>query len=396
MGNLGKMKKKYIWDARILQIFLFAQSIVTIFALRDYAGDRNVHIINTLLLPTVAVFMIARQYKLSSIETIYVAGMSFGFMLHVLIGVDKISDISNKLFARIVPVLLLSVALHLRGKPKLFIAFFFLFYILECGLAVYEKVTLDHYYPYKDIDSFMATTALMDDSASFRSYSLMLHPLFNANTVSVCLAFVLCSNRLKSIIKIALIALGLFALWGINSRGAMIIWGIILLYRIALYKAKLAYTIVTVMVLYFALPPLIEWLLFSGVFGRLADFDFSDSSTLTRFEAFNVFQAEKWDFNSIIAGGKEICYPGTQVTLENGFLLDLGYWGLVVGSVKIIGELLITYKAIGMYAIQDRIILLMAVWGVAFMNNNSYNTWLMPVFVMATVCYNDYMPYRKK
>jgi hypothetical protein len=236
----------------------------------------------------------------------------------------------------------------------------------------------------------------MDDVTSFRSYSLMLHPLFNANTVSICLAFILCSNHIKGIYQFLLFVLGLFALWGFNSRGAMIIWGIILLYRIILYKAKLAYTIIILVVLYFALPPLVEWVLFSGYFGRLADFDFTDGSTMTRFEAFDAFLSEKWDFYDILAGGREFCYPGTNLILENGFLLDLGYWGMIVGSIKIIGEILITYKAIKYYPIRDKIIIFLAMWGVAFMNNNSYQTWLMPIFVMACICFNSYMPYRKK
>lgn len=390
------MKNESVKDINILQVFLFVLSVVSIFIFRDYVGLQNIRLINFVLLPLVSLFLIVRRYKLSCVENIYVIGLSVGFILHVLIGVNTFSAIGDSLFARIVPVLLLALALCQKVKPNVFIVFFFLFFIIECGLSIYEKLSLTHCYDYNNIDDFLATSVLMDDATSFRSYSLMLHPLFNANTVSICLAFILCSNHIKGIYKFLLFALGLFALWGFNSRGAMIIWGIILLYRIILYKAKLAYTIIILVVLYFALPPLVEWILFSGYFGRLADFDFTDGSTLTRFEAFDAFQSEKWNFYDILAGGREFCYPGTNLILENGFLLDLGYWGIIVGSIKVICEILITYKAIKYYPIRDKIIIFLAVWGVAFMNNNSYQTWLMPIFVMACICFNSYMPYREK
>lgn len=391
---MEKIKEKN--DTIILQVFLFLLSLVSIFILNDYIGGRYYGYINFVLFPLVTIFMIARRYKLPIMEKIYIYSLSIGFILHIIIGVSDFSKIGNSLFIRNAPILLLALAMQQKTKPKMFIAFFILFFVCECGLSIYEKLTMSHFFEYDSIDDYMATTASMDDTASFRSYALMLHPLFNANTVSVCLAFILCSNHIKGIYKFLLFVLGLFALWGFNSRGAMIIWGIILLYRIILYKAKLAYTIIILIVLYFALPPLVEWVLFSGYFGRLADFDFTDGSTLTRFEAFDAFQSEKWNFYDILAGGREFCYPGTNLILENGFLLDLGYWGIIVGSIKVICEILITYKAIKYYPIRDKIIIFFAMWGVAFMNNNSYQTWLIPIFVMACISFNSFMPYNNK
>lgn len=393
--TMEKIKEKKI-DTIILQVFLFLLSLVTIFILKDFIGGRYVGNINFVLFPLVAIFMLARRYKLLIIEKTYIYSLCIGFILHVLVGADDFSRIGNSLFARIVPILLLSLAMQQKTNPKIFIAFFVLFFVSECGLSIYEKLTMNHYYKYDSVDDFMATTASMDDTATFRSYALMLHPLFNANTVSVCLAFILCAKHIKGSIKYSFIVLGLLALWGFNSRGAMIIWSIILFYRIAMYKAKPVYIVTILIVLYFILPPLIEWILYSGILGRLADFDFSDSSTLTRFEAYDTFFSEKWNFYDIIAGGREICYPGTQFILENGFLVDLGYWGIIIGSVKILGELLITYKAISKYSIKDKILIMLSIWGVAFMNNNSYQTWLMPIFVMACVSFNSFMPYRNK
>ena len=232
------MKNENVRDIKMLQVFLFILSVVSIFIFRDFVGYPNIRLINFVLLPLVALFLTVRRYKLSCVENIYVIGLSVGFILHVLIGVNTLSGIGDSLFTRIVPVLLLAFALCQKVKPNVFIAFFLLFFIIECGLSIYEKLSLTHCYDYNNIDDFSATSVLMDDVTSFRSYSLMLHPLFNANTVSICLAFILCSNHIKGIYQFLLFVLGLFALWGFNSRGAMIIWGIILLYRITSVPLK--------------------------------------------------------------------------------------------------------------------------------------------------------------
>lgn len=389
------MTKNHILDSKIFQVFLFVLAIVSIFFFEEFVEYQNVRYINDALLPLLVIFMLTKGYKLNMTEKIYVYALCVGFFSHVLVDVINITEIGNNLFARISPVIVLAIAMQQKRKPKIFIMFFVLFYVLECGISVYEKISMTHFYEYKNIENFSATRSLMDDNMVFRSFSLMFHPLFNANTVSICLAFIFCSNQIRRIYKYALIVLGLLALWGFNSRGALMIWGILIFYRIALYKAKLSYTIIILCVSYFAIPPLLEWIMYSGVFGRLTEIDFSDSSTLTRFAAFDAFQSEDWSMENILIGGKTICYPGTQLILENGPLLDLGYWGIVIGLIKVVCEILITYKAIVKYTTKDKILILLAVWGVAFMNNNSFQTWLMPMFVMACVTFNEHMLYRE-
>lgn len=378
-------------DSIILQFFLFILACTTIFCIREYLGET----ITGRLLWFSSLFIIffcIKKYKLSLVSKIYIISITFGFILHVIGGVQERGTLNGTVIVRVVPILLLAVVNQQKYTLRHFTNFIWLFFLIECGISIYEKINLTHLINYSRTDDFAATSLIMVDSSVFRSFSLMLHPLFNANTVSIFLAFILCSDNIKSVYKYIYITIGLLALWGFNSRGAMIVWGIILIYRLLFYKAKLMYVFIALIVLYFAVPPLIEWIVYSGILGRLTDVDFSDSSSLTRIEAFNVFFSQEWSFEDILIGGRILCYPGTDLTLENGILLDLGYWGLVIGTIKIISEILITYQVIQKYNIRDRILIMIAIWGVAFMNNNSFQTWLLPTFVLVCIALNDYLP----
>lgn len=121
-------------------------------------------------------------------------------------------------------------------------------------ISIYERLTFTHLISYRNSENTQATNALILDNADFRSFSLMFHPLFNANTISIFLAFILCNKNLNSITKYLLLILGLAAIWGTNSRGCMIIWAIILIYRFCFYNIKIIYMIFSITLLYIILP----------------------------------------------------------------------------------------------------------------------------------------------
>ena len=61
--------------------------------------------------------------------------------------------------------------------------------------------------------------------------------------------------------------------------------------------------------------------------------------------------------------------PGTDLLLENGVLLNLSYWGWLVGALKTILEFLVTYQVIKDRPKQEIFIILLSFWGVALTNN---------------------------
>lgn len=387
------MLKSSKQDSFVLQFFLLILACTSIYGIYEYVGG----VLSGKLIWFSALFIIyfyLKKYKIPTTSMVYILSIVIGFFFQKIAHVSTEDSFNNTILIRIIPVMLLAAAQQQARIPRPLIFLFFIFFFVECSIALYEKATLTHFINYKSAENNAATSAIMLDESTFRSFSLMFHPLYNANTISIILGFLLCSNFIKPIYKYFLIFMGLASLWAFNSRGALIIWGIILVYRTILYKAKIWYILVIVGILYFALPPLIEWIAYSGLLGRLTDFDFSDSSTITRFEAFDTFFNRQWSLYEIIFGGQKICYPGTDLLLENGILLDLGYWGFIVGTIKVVCEIMITYHAVINYNLRDRILIMIATWGVAFMNNNSFQTWLMVMFVIACVALNNYMPYR--
>lgn len=185
------------------------------------------------------------------------------------------------------------------------------------------------------------------NSQEFRAFSLMGHPLTNACVTSIFMGFILVSQSLPRILKYLLIAIGLLGLFGFNSRGGILIWILVLFYRFTLYNNNFIKTVIPLTILAFGYPFIMDWI-DSGALGRFS-FDFSDSSSATRWESFLYFAMQKWDLETILLGGRYIKMPGTDLLLENGILLNLSYWGWLVGVLKTILEVAISYIVIKKY-----------------------------------------------
>lgn|GEM_PF-4249585 len=394
------MEKSYKNDS-LLEIIFFLLSFTTIFALREIIGGKSISLLYCVILLLLFYYIIKNRVKILLIGNIYIYALTFGFLLHFMQGSVAINRIGENLFARLIPILVLSIFLYKNKQIncRLFSIAFLLFYITECSLAIYEKITMEHVIHYAEIEDLQATSFEMLDTTEFRSFSLMLHPLYNANTISVCLSFILFKN-IGFLKKMILIGLGLIALWAFNSRGALIVWAILIVYRLFLFQSNWIYTILIIGIMYFAIPVLLDYIQFTGILGRLSTFDLSDGSSVTRLEAFTEFINQKWTTEDIFVGGRVLNYNGTKVSLENGILLDFGYWGFVVGSIKIVIELVMTYLSVKEYSLKERIFIMISFWGVAFMNNNSYSTWLMAIFVLCLISFkniysNESLVYRK-
>lgn len=378
-------------DNILLQFLLLVAVIPSIFALKEFIGGVISGRMLWLLL-LVIIFLFSNKYKIPQISKIYIIIIILGYFFHYLYGIKE--TFNNIVLIRIAPIILLSVAHKQIRKPSIFILFSLLFYILECGISIYERINMSYFINYKTFDEFNALNNFISNYNEFRSTSLMLHPLYNANTVSIFLIFILFSDKLKKWIKYPLVIIGLLALWAFNSRSAMIIWSIIITYKLFFYNTKSINVIISLIAIYFIIPFVIDYVITSGIFGRLTNMTSLDDSSLSRITAFDIFFNERWTFNDIVIGGRLLCYPGTDITLENGILLDLGYWGLIIGTIKVVCEIIITYKTVIKYKFMERMLIILAVWGVAFMNNNSFQTWIIPMFIMADITFNNYIPYK--
>ena len=120
----------------------------------------------------------------------------------------------------------------------------------------------------------------------------------------------------------------------------------------------------------------------SGEFGRFT-LDFTDDSTATRIMSFVYFANQDWNMETILLGGRYIEMPGTDLLLENGILLNLSYWGWLVGALKTILEMLVTYIVLKKRPKQEIFIILFSFWGVAMTNNIIMGVLPLTFFLLA-------------
>lgn len=379
------MHKTTIWDSIILQFLIILMALLNIYAFTNYVDFSFGGKIYYILLPGIIMWITSRRYYIPKLYLLISFSLFLVAIFQNIAGVESPASINIGVFARITPLFVLVAILSQDRRLKIIEYFGIAFYIIECTLSIYERVNMMHLIDYRLVDELSATSQIMEESSIFRSFSLMFHPLYNANVVTIFLSFIICNKKINVLFKYALIALGIGALWGFNSRAALLICAIIVIYRFFLYDLKIWKLFLSLSLLYILLPLIYDWLLFSGYLGRLEEFDFTDGSSLTRIEAWNVFFEYKWTLQDILIGGRILNYGGflQEVSLENGLLLDLGYWGIIAGSIKVFGEIIISYSILRHYAFKDKMIIMIAIWGVAFMNNNSHDNFLIPMYVLS-------------
>lgn len=301
----------------------------------------------------------------SKVYVSYVFTMLLGFLFHLqLASITLYNDFFEVLgWLVIIYILFVSKLYHSRIIQIAAICFF----SVNCGIAFFEKITGTRLIEYDSeiMEGFVLTGDR--DTQEFRAFGLLGHPLTNACVTSIFCGFILVNKSLPKILKFLLLSIGLLGLVAFNSRGGILIWILVLFYRFVLYDKSFVKTAIPLTILLFAYPFIMDWI-DSGALGRFS-FDFSDSSSATRWESFLFFAMQDWDLETSLLGGRYIKMPGTDLLLENGILLNLSYWGWLVGSLKTILEMIVSYVVMNQYDRRDRFIVVFAFWGVALTNN---------------------------
>ena len=291
--------------------------------------------------------------------------MLLGFLFHLFVPDILLYDNFKEVMGWVTLVWLLFMSQFIESK--ILTATGLCFFVVNSGLAFVERMQGTRFIVYDGeiLEGFVSAGDLL--STEFRSFALLGHPLTNACITSLFMGFVLVSDRLKTKAKSLLITVGMLGLYGFNSRGAILVWFVILLYRLVFYQKNFLKTSALLIVVAFGLPFLIDYVN-TGALGRFS-FDFSDESSATRWMSFVFFGMQNWNFDTILFGGRYIEMPGTDLLLENGVLLNLSYWGWLVGAVKTIMEVYITYLVLRGRPKREIFIIMLSFWGVALTNN---------------------------
>lgn len=312
----------------------------------------------------------------------YILLMLLGFLLHL-----SVPNIDNRVYdvaKWILPVVLLIASR--RYNTSIIYYSLLVFFVIHCLIAINESITQEYFVDYFYTDEFGEYNEIY---SQFRAFGLMAHPLYGANVLLIIMSFLLVSRHINKYLKVSLLLLGSYALTCFNSRAAMIIWGALLVYRLLLYKRKPLFAISFGVLIYLLFISDLFSLLVqssSGFLGRLGEADsLSDSSSITRLISFAVFAGEDWTFYDVVAGGRIFYLPGTKLSLENGLLLTIAWWGWIIGVLKVVLELVISWKCLGSYDKRDRIIIMVATWVCAYTNNNTVNTFVFAFFICCAI-----------
>lgn len=367
---------------RVFQLLVLLSLIAIIPAFQEVLSFRFTNLILAVVsISTFVLILFKYSYVVDTAGWIYCFVLLISIIFHYGISID------NPFKASAIWINVILLIYWYKNKnyhTPILLKFAFLFYIFECGLCIIEKIGHFYLIDYSEAENMLATNleASQYDSLNFRAHGLLLHPLYNANVISLFMGYIIVSKQLNKIFRYVLIALGLLGIWACNSRACLAIWIIILMYKMFFYNKKIILICISALLLYITIPFVIEFLNQTHLLGRL-DFDFSDSSSETRFIAFSLFASYPWTIENILLGiGDWIYYPLSTTTLENGFLLNMAYWGWLIGGFKSFIEIFLTYKCISQYRFRDKIIIMLAIWGVASANNNMTSPLLLTFFIL--------------
>jgi hypothetical protein len=313
-------------------------------------------------------------------EWLYIGVMILGLVFHAFLPDSEKYTIKDSL--QWVFLVVLIIASQKYKTPQLLFYTLLTFFITNCVLAMVEYKLQTNLFDYRFVEGFSNFT----EKTEFRAFGLMEHPLQSANITLIIMSFIMISKDIKRSLKIVLLTLGTLAVLCFNSRFAIIICFCMLAYRYFLYNVKPVIAIILGVLVYaLFLSDIASFVQQnSQIFGRLAEKNsLSDDSSLTRLLSYMYFWNAGWSLQDILLGGRIIYIPGTEYSLENGALLTISWWGWVVGILKVMLELVISYSCLKKYNVKDKWMVMIACWGTAFANNNSMFTFVFAFFIIS-------------
>ncbi len=219
-----------------------------------------------------------------------------------------------------------------RTEYKYLKKVFICFYLVECSLAILERLTHTIFF-YVVNSTYEELLYLNPEAWEFRSYALYPHPLANATVVVVIMTFIICSH-LKLLPKIGYFFLGYISLFCFNARGAILLTTLVILpYFLWKINKLVRRKKVLVNIGLLSLIALLAFVVFhTDLSGRLINIGLNDGSTMTRLEVFSFYKF--LSSQDVVWGGGEDIYYHIMAKLgaggvENGFIVMFLQYGII-------------------------------------------------------------------
>lgn len=267
-----------------------------------------------------------------------------------------------------------------RRRLNNVLQYLLLLFVLECLLAIYERITHSLIFPYSlyKINDVNGLT----DGEWFRANSLLGHPLTNAFVVSVLMSFILVSNLRKKI-KISLYLLGCVAILCFNARGALLFNAFFyFIYTILNSGASIKIVIKNILIFILLLLVCTFFVVHFGFGDRIFGMSqgTEDGSTMARVEALSyLFNSDSLMFFRGI-GLDAYGY----VHVENWFLAFCLMHGVFLAIVETYIIVKLCFHSARHYDTKDKLLLLGVFFTVASTNNSlASNSPALPIFLIS-------------
>lgn len=264
-----------------------------------------------------------------------------------------------------------------------------IFFIIECFLAVIERVFSFNAFEFIEFANLTDTELYMREGWQFRSTALLGHPLANAMVVVTISSFIIVSD-IKNSYKLLLFFLGYAALFSFNARGAIIVYTLIvlpyfiyILFRNTKFRRERIKMVVALIlfIIVFVL------LLVNTEFGGrmiFSDKPIIDGSAMTRLDVFEFYKhVSTFDLlfgnpNSYLNVMKALGAGG----VENGIITIILLYGLVFGLFLLYVLFKLQIKGLRTYNNYNKWFLILVFYSVGIMNPNlsMFTQWVFFIF----------------
>ena len=283
----------------------------------------------------------------------------------------------SAMFSWVTPLIIAAVIQEKDRKKITPLMYLYLFvFVANACAAFYERFTLSLLME-PDVDDRILMQQMgygESSSSSFRSFALFGHPLNNGNIMAFMSFIIFYTKTIPLKLRLLLTTIGLSSLFCFNSRGAILVSAGLLtpsVYHYVRYNTKHKFAVIIVIII--GVLALITN--FAKFGGRLASDGIMDDSAMVRVLSIQEFLSIP--FNTLLVGGYEMNYG------ENGYLMILAQYGLLVGGFKIVVELFLAYNIIGrQYSKMTKFIVMASLIVIGSTNNNLAFPLVFPMYVM--------------
>jgi hypothetical protein len=380
---------KYFLFVGILVYMFFTTSVAAKIGVQQQVGTFSTAILFILFLLLFIKYDFNKLSAKFKIEfQIIISGI---VVIFIKIYLGRAKEINDAVFVFIVPMVI-SILLGMQSirNIKIIKKLIIFFFICECFLSIYERVTFSN--TFQVIDVLETKIEFFE----FRSTAFLGHPLANALIVSIIMGFILIS-KIKISFKFFYCIIGFVSILCFNARAAILVWTLIFtVYILKLFMNKR--TKLNIKLSLFTIVPLAIYYLIilveNGFGGRIINEKINDESSQTRIDVYKSFffidTSDLWFgnasnyfnlMNKLNAGG-----------VENGYIVLIINYGIPFFIIITIFYFRLINKFLKHNNLFDNVIILMSFLILGSTNNALAGATPWSFFILCVYAFSNSKP----